>query len=142
MTEQQGINRKRCLSCPYYGMNRCPLMLDGDVFNLDICVLEIVNKKEYPSDGPEMFMFQSAPQTFLSYLTFMRRNILPEVGTKVLTLHAGFSGYAGVIRTVTEIKEIGANNDKVIIVKSPKGEKSLSYCNEWYKDFFALDKNN
>lgn len=136
MTEQERKNRLRCLKCSYYGMNRCPLMVDGDVFRLDICILDVLKKKNFKEDGPEIYMFNNSPTLFLSYLSFLRKDKLPEIGAKVITLRPGFSGPAGVIRTVNDI------SDRYIELKNESGSISISEKNVWYKDFFVLDTNN
>lgn len=135
-TEKEKKNRLRCLSCEYYGMNVCPLMADGDVFNLDICILNIVKKKKWAYDSPEMFMFRHDPLTLLHYLTYKRMNKLPKVGTKVLTLRSGFGGGPGLIRWVARI------TPNTIELRDSLGNLYLSQKESWYLDFFAMDNYN
>ena len=141
MTDKESQNRKRCLQCKHYGMNVCPLMMDGDVFNLDICILDVVSKKNWEENSPEIFMFINSPKLLLSYLSFLRKDKLPKIGDKVITLRSGFDGYGGDIRYVSGI------TDKYIeIVHSDFDDKTddccLSNIDTWYKDLFVFDDNN
>lgn len=141
MTDKEYQNRKRCLQCKYYGRNVCQLMMDGDVFNLDVCILDIINKKNWDENSPEIFMFKNSPKLLLSYLSFLRKDKLPKIGDKVITLHSGFDGYGGDIRYVSGI------TDKYIeIVYGDFDEDTddccLSDIDTWYKDLFIFDDNN
>ena len=141
MTDKESQNRKRCLQCGHYGMNVCPLMVDGDVFDLDVCILDIAKQKNWNEDSPEIFMFRNNPRIFMSYLSFLRKDKLPKVGDKVITLRAGFEGYGGDIRFVSGI------TDKYIEITcgdfyDETDDCCLSDIDTWYKDLFVFDDNN
>ena len=70
MNAQRLKNRERCLRCRVYGTNVCPLMANADVFELDVCILEIVSAKNWDSNSPEFFMNCHHPITLLKYLSF------------------------------------------------------------------------
>lgn len=141
MTDKELQNRKRCLKCKYYGRNVCPLMANGDVFNLDVCILDIINKKNWNENSPEMFMFRNNPTLLLSYLSFLRKDKLPKTGDKVITLRSGFNGYGGNIRYVSRI------TDKYIEIVYANFDDETNKCclskiDTWYKDLFIFDDNN
>ena len=136
MTEKEKQNRLRCLNCNYYAMNGCNCMVDSDVSKIDICIKDIIRTKSWNCDSPEMFMFRYNPVMLLSYLSYCRRNILPKVGCKVLTLREGFTGGAGVFRKVVEI------TDTYIVLSNKEGRKSISYIDKWFYDIFVFDSFN
>ena len=134
-TEKEIRNRKRCLTCEYYGMNVCPLMANADVFKLDICILDIMKKKKYTLNSPEMFMFKNEPLLLLQWWSFQRENKIPNIGTKVVVLRQGCGGPTGVVRTVVGIKEN--------YIEITDGQQMyIIYKERWYKDLFCLDKYN
>lgn len=136
MEDRELQNRKRCLQCEHYGMNVCPLMANGDVFNLDICILDVVKKKNWNDNSPEMFMFKNNPTLFLKYLSFLRKDKLPNIGDKVITLRSGFGGWGGNIRFISDV------NDEYIELQDSNDSKFISYINVWHNDLFVFDENN
>lgn len=130
--EKRIENRKRCLACNYYGLNVCTLMGDADVFQIDNCILENPKVKQIQEGSAEWFMFIHNSVLFLRYLNYQRRNELPKVGNKVVTLRSGFSGYAGVTRYIDSIDE------KYITLINKEGRRSLSEIKTWYNDFFEI----
>lgn len=139
MTDKEYQNRKRCLKCKYYGMNVCPLMVSGYVINLDVCILDIINKKNWNENSPEIFMFRNNPTLLLSYLSFLRKDKLPKIGDKVITLRSGFNGYGGDIRYVSGITD---KYIEIVIVDDETDDCYLSNIDTWYKDLFIFDDNN
>lgn len=134
--EQRFENRVRCLACKYYGMNVCPLMMKTDVFEIDNCILDLSEVKDLKEGSPEWFMFNNNPVMFLRYINFINKENLPEIGTKVFTLRAGFGGIGGDIRYVTGIRDgyirLSHNKD------SEEYGVGLSEINSWYNDFFKM----
>lgn len=130
--EKKLENRKRCLVCKYYGGNACPLMCDADVFEIDNCILDDPRIKELKNGTAEWFMFTHNTVLFLGYLNYQRRERFPLVGSKVVTLRGGFSGWAGATRHIKEIDE------KYITLVNSEGRESLSDIKTWYNDFFEM----
>lgn len=139
MTDKEKQNRHRCLECEHYSSNACPLMANRDVYTLDICILDIISKKDWAENSPEMFMFKHNPTLMLSYLSFNRRSKLPKIGDKVITLRPGFGGFGGKTLYVVDLVDT-----YIELVRDPSttGSSYLSDINEWYKDLFVLDDNN
>lgn len=139
MTNKEQQNRRRCLKCKHYRSNVCPLMANGDVFNLDTCILDTLSKKDWAEDSPEMFMFKHNSTLMLSYLSFHRKDKLPKIGDKVITLHSGFGGFGGSIQYV-----VGLTDTCIQLAKdsSATDASSISDISEWYRDLFVLDDNN
>lgn len=147
MGDKELENRKRCLKCKYYGCNTCPLMADGDVFTIDICVLDIIREKNWDENSPEMFMFKNKPVFFMSYISFLRKEKLPNVGNKVLTLHGGFGSFGSRILYVSSIDDRYIELADYIVDDTNDDEWEecdyyLSNIDEWYKDLFVFDDNN
>jgi hypothetical protein len=132
-SERRTKNRKRCLNCKYYGCNVCPLMANGDVFQIDNCILENEQVKHLKEGTAEWFMFKYNPHLFLGYLNFQRKDKLPKVGSKVVTLRSGFGGYAGVTRYVKKITE-----KYIELVDHDEEGIYISNIDKWYNDFFEI----
>lgn len=133
--EKRYENRKRCLACKYYGMNACPLMGDADVFQIDNCILEHHMVKRLEEGSAEWFMFYSNPTLFLMYINYKRKDKLPSIGSKVVTLRNGFNGWAGVTRY---IKSIDERYIVLTATSNGEGQESLSSVEKWYNDFFEI----
>lgn len=127
-------NRHRCYKCNFYSRNICQILFDCDIGEIDNCILENQYIKSLISDidSPEYFMFKNDPKIFLCYLNYKRRNNIPKVGTKVVTMRSGFGGYEGCIRTISEIDE------KCIYLIDSKNNKYVSLIDKWYMDFWCL----
>jgi hypothetical protein len=133
--ERKYKNRKRCLECKHYGMNVCPLMCDADVFQIDNCILEDLRIKKIEENTAEWFMFTHNPVLFLKYLNFQRKDKLPNIGSKIVTLRSGFGGWSGMIRYIRDIDE------KYITLTNMKEGGSQEYISSiktWYNDFFEI----
>lgn len=131
-TAKKNENRKRCLECSEYSCNGCSLMCNANVFQIDDCILDNSSVKEIKEGTPEWFMFKYDPTLFLKYLNYQRKERLPDVGTKVVTLRAGFGGWSGDIRCIKEIDE------KYITLSDDNGKEYMSDIKTWYGDFFEL----
>ena len=137
------MERQKCLKCPHSGFG-CIKMASADFEDIDVCVLDIIKTKGWDEDSPEMFMFKHSPDTFLKYLSFKRKDKLPKVGDKVITLHAGFSGPKGVLRYVVAIKDKYIELSNIFFDgEEPEDCRiSISYIERWYEGLFVLDENN
>lgn len=133
-------NRRRCLTCEFYGKNICPLMVGADVFQIDNCILNKKEIKELPKDSLDEFIFYKNPLEYLSYLMYKRKDILPEVGQVVITLSAGFSSYySGKFLKVTSLRKLNSDLYEINLVDCNDETKEFSvYSDEWYKRLFIL----
>lgn len=137
MDEKRKQNRLRCLRCGQYGCNVCSLMADADVFEIDICILDVLKNKPWKEDSAEIFMFKNSPITFLKYLSFLRQDKIPQIGNKVITLRGGYGGYGGNIRYVTRI------TDQYIELTDNRKQHTYScFKDKWHQDLFVLDNHN
>lgn len=92
-------NRKRCLTCKFYSMNRCPMLAEADVGAIDKCILEYDAVKSIQSNSMEEFVFYNYPIIFLQW---SNKGKSLEVGDRVITLRGGFgTSYPGKFLTVT-----------------------------------------
>ena len=133
--EKRYENRKRCLACDKYGINECPLMCYADVFQIDNCILEHQMVKQLKEGSPEWFMFTNNPISFLCYINYTRKDYLPPVGAKVVTLRSGFGGSAGMTRYIKSIDE-----KYFTLTNNPRGEgqEYITPIETWYNYFFEL----
>lgn len=130
-------NRRRCLVCPNYDTNVCPLMAKADVFLIDNCILEHDGVKSLKEGSAEWFMFQTNPILFMSYLNYTRKAILPSVGSKVVTLCSGFGGRSGATRYVESID----SEYIYLVVDLNKVPSESRYCcsiEDWYLSIFEI----
>ena len=137
LNEQWLNNRKRCYRCKYYYWNRCLLMCEAPPEEIDTCIRKIDSYKEAVENegSAEWFMIKCDTTIFMRYLNYKRKDNLPEIGAKVLTLRPGFGGDAGKIRYVKEI------NDRYIYLVDSEDNTGRKYCSEiktWYMDFWIL----
>ncbi len=127
--EKRLQNRKRCLACKYYLMNRCPIMAEADVFSIDKCILEYDEVKSIQPNSMEEFIFNNHPIIFLQW---SGKGKSLKVGDKVITLRGGFGTiYSGKFLTVTKIDNYHYH------FKDGKHD----YCipkDEWYMALFKL----
>ena len=117
-------------------------------------ILSIVKENNWDENSPEMFMFQNNPILFMSYISFLRKDILPKVGDKVLTLRGGFGSFesrtlyvSGITDKYIEladfiIDETETDDDDEYNELWDECEYYLSNIEKWYKDLFIFDDNN
>ena len=117
-------------------------------------VLNIIKENNWDENSPEMFMFSNNPILFISYISFLRKDILPKVGDKVLTLRGGFGSFESRILYVSEITDKYIELADFIIDESEIVDEDEYYelCNEceyylseiekWYTELFRSDDNN
>ena len=122
-------NRKRCLTCKNYSMNRCPLFANADVGAIDKCILEYDEVKNIQKDSIEEFIFYNDP---ITYLKFIGKGKSLEVGDRVMTLAGGFGSlYPGKFLTVT-----GCSDDYYWLKE--EGHEYGVDRNDWYMKVFKL----
>lgn len=130
-------NRKRCLTCQYYGKNVCPLLAEADVGRIDTCILEYPDIKAIKEGSLDEFVFYRNSKEYLSYLGFIRKNKLPETGAPALTLTGGFSScYPGKL-----VKVIKIDDHQIFINDLAGDDKDAKYCvpiGAWYEKLFIL----
>lgn len=148
------MDEEKCFGCQYCTkINRCVLMLDKNISNIDICIMDIVREKKWETKTLETFVLQNNPKLFLSYLSFLRKDKLPKVGDKVVTLRAGFGSFDSRILYVSGITDKHIELEDFIIDETEidddeynelwdECEYYLSDINLWYKDLFVFDENN
>lgn len=84
------------------------------------------------------FIKQNYPQAIEEYDKFTCTYV-PAPGSKVLTLRAGFGGYAGISLKIDSYEIYGYNPNDVYISLSRCGSGYGSKLSEWYKDFKLIE---
>ena len=136
MEDKKLTNRKRCLGCKYYGINVCPLMLDCDVFLIDTCPLDMDFFKNIKPGSFEEFILFNDPKLYYIYLMINRRNRLPKVGAKVLTLTNGFGFHTG--GQILEVSSIEGIN--IFLTDTIKNKRFCVSTEDWFQKIFILEE--
>ena len=137
--EQKMQNRKRCIACKYYGVNRCPLLADASVSEIDKCILEYDSIKSIKSGSLDEFIYYNLTTSkhYLSYLGWKDKENYPKVGETVATLRNGFGSlYSGKF-----LKVIEENDVQLFLcdLHSSGEERQYGVTKEdWYKSLFKI----
>jgi hypothetical protein len=110
-------------------------MSDADVFKIDNCILDNPKVKELKEGSAEWFMFIKNPVLFLRYINYQRKDKLPNIGSRVVTLRSGFGGWHGVTRY---IKSIDEKYITLTATTNGEGQEYISCIETWYDDFFEM----
>lgn len=133
------ISIEKCAECKYSVCRgtQCGFISLENLAEHGVCVPDIIKRKCSFASDAERFIINDAPRDLvLQYLSFLRKEELPNIGDKVLTLRSGFGGSCFVIRKVSDIKE------GYIWLTKENGEGSyISDITVWYKELFVLDNN-
>ena len=83
------------------------------------------------------FLQEYHPEILSEYERYLRKDILPKVGSTVKTLRSGFGGGVGITRKVVELTE-----DGIILAHSniDGGGRYLSKTNNWWKDLEVISE--